>query len=1070
MKKFDRSNIHRGLSTRRRIAFLALTLCLAASVSPLTGQYTLTVNLVGQGSVTLNPPGGSYPGGTVVTLTAQANSGHVFSGWQGALSGYASPRNLTINASVTVTAIFTEIPTPLYPQGIWISAEELDEFPMSGAAWLSLKAAADQPTGDPNLADRANQADVRTMAKGLVYARTGIESYRTEAITACMAAIGTETGGSPPTVSRGLLGYIIAADLVGLPAPEDSIFRAWLRQMLTKSLSGGTLQTVHEKEPNNRGTHCGASRAAIARYLGDEVELARSALVFKGYLGDRQSFAGFTYGSDLSWQADPANPVGINPLGATKEGHSIDGVLPDDQRAKGPFTWPPPTSSDVYEALQGALAHAVILGHAGYDAWSWQDQALLRSFLWLYNEANHVADGDDECLPHLINHYYNTTFPTDIPADPAKNFGWADWTHPPRPRLTINIIGEGQVTLNPPGGVYPHGTIVSLSPAAAPGWTFAGWDGALKGYAKPDSMELDSDRVVTAIFLESARPPYKSSIWISREEVQQLPMSGPAWQNVKTNADKPAGPPNLSNQDDSVNVRIMAKALVYARTGVESYREEVINACMDAIGTEYGGRTLALGRELLAYVISADLVGLPAAQDLVFRNWLRGLLTLQLENLTLQSAHEKRPNNWGTHCGASRAAVAIYLGDRHELARTALIFKGWLGDRSAYAGFSYSSDFSWHADPANPVGINPTGATRDGHSIDGVQPDDQNRCGPFVWPPCKTNYTWEAMQGALALAHILHRQGYGAWKWEDQALRRALEWLHNTIFDDGQNYPARNDDEWLPHLANYFYQTNFPAPPAARPGKNAGWTDWTHGANALALNARAFLEGPFQSGGMHTTLRDKGLLPLQQPFHNAPWHYGGAEHAEAVPEGVVDWVLVELQASPGDPGKTRRAAFIKKDGSIVDLDGRSAVRFYGAAPGNYYIAVYHRNHLAIMSSRAVALEHSAGLYDFTSAQNRAYGTNPMKILSGGVYGMIAGDGNGDGAVNEIDRQSVWRIQNGTAWEYGKSADFNLDGGIDSDDLNFFWRANNGSATQVPGGSLAKPVHISSAPQRSAEDQ
>lgn len=1453
MNRFERSNFHIYFFPLRRMVFLVAGIWLAGAVSPLAAQYTLTVNIVGQGSVTLDPPGGSYPGGTVVTLTAAADTGHVFTGWQGGLSGYANPRNLTINANVAVTAIFTEIPAPLHPQGIWISPAELGELPMNGPAWLSLKAEADLPTGVPDLANRNNQVDVRVMAKGLVYARSGVESYRSEVIAACMAAIGTENGGSPATVARGLIGYIIAADLVGLPSPQDSLFRDWLRQMLTKSLSGGTLQSIHEIDPNNRGTHCGASRAAIARYLGDEVELARSALIFKGYLGDRNAYANFVYGSDLSWQADPANPVGVNPLGALKDGHSIDGVLPDDQRDDGPFTWPPTTVSNVYEALQGALAHAVILHRAGYEVWDWQDQALRRAFDWLYDEANYYADGDDECLPHLINYYYQAGFPTDIPANPAKNIGWTDWTHAPRLTLTVNIVGEGTVILDPPGGLYHSGATVSLTPAADPGWIFAGWDGALKGYAKPDSLMIDSDRVVTAIFIEDPAPLYDSGIWLSSDEALRLPASGAAWQNLKANADKPAGHPNLSNQDDSANVRIMAKALVYARTGEEVYREEVINACMDVIGTEQGGRTLALGRELMAYVIAADMVGLPEVEDGIFREWLRGLLTLQLENYTLQSTQELRPNNWGTHCGASRAAVALYLGDRDELARTALIFKAWLGDRNAYKDFVYSSDFSWHADPANPVGINPPGAMQNGHSIDGVLPDDQNRCGPFTWPPCKTNYAWEGLQGAVALAYLLHRQGYDAWNWQDQALRRALEWLHNTIFNDGQNYPASNDDQWLPHLVNYFYQTSFPAPLGARPGKNAGWTDWTHGpqfnltvniagagsvyldppggqyrngtliklipeaapgyvfvgwsgglsgfarpdsvvldsditvtaifnevptprfasgiwisgdeiaalpdsgaawlnlktradqplgtpnladrssdadvramakalvyaktgipayrtevidacmaaigseaggtglsvgrgaigyviaadlvglpaaqdslfrnwlrgllsqdlsgetlrsaqekkatntgafcaasraaiarylgaaeelgrtalvfkgwlgdrsaysgfsysdfswqadstepvginpagavkqgysidgvlpedqrksgaftwpppqegevydglqgaaaaalilyragydswnwqnrallraldwlytqanypaassdgwlphllnyyyftnfaaplpaglgknvcwtdwthgASSLIVNARVFLEGPFQNGAMQTALRDSGLLPLQQPFHNPPWNYDGAEQVSSIPPGVVDWVLVGLRDSPAGPGKAFRAAFLKSDGSIVDLDGGSAVRFYGVTPGNYHIVVYQRNHLAIMSSLAHPLNNAGSLYNFTSAQTQAYGTDPMVALPGGVYGMISGDGNGDGAINDADRETAWRVQNGTAWEYHKFSDFNLDGGIDIKDLNFFWRIHNGSATQVPGSSLAKPLKLS----------
>ena len=51
------------------------------------------------------------------------------------------------------------------------------------------------------------------------------------------------------------------------------------------------------------------------------------------------------------------------------------------------------------------------------------------------------------------------------------------------------------------------------------------------------------------------------------------------------------------------NVYVLAKALVYVRTGIASYRDTVVKDCMLAIGTETGGRTLALGRELAAYVI-----------------------------------------------------------------------------------------------------------------------------------------------------------------------------------------------------------------------------------------------------------------------------------------------------------------------------------------------------------------------------------------------------------------------------------------------------------------------------------
>jgi hypothetical protein len=140
----------------------------------------------------------------------------------------------------------------------------------------------------------------------------------------------------------------------------------------------------------------------------------------------------------------------------------------------------------------------------------------------------------------------------------------------------------------------------------------------------------------------------------------------------------------------------------------------------------------------------------------------------------------------------------VYLDDAEDLARTAQVFKGYLGDRSSYAGFVFdgpASDLTWQCNPTRPVGINPARCTRSGTLLDGVLPDDQRRAGSYVWPAPQENYVWEALQGLLAQAVILHRAGYPVWGWEDRALLRASRWLH-----DVNRFPAANDDTWLPHL------------------------------------------------------------------------------------------------------------------------------------------------------------------------------------------------------------------------------------------------------------------------------
>jgi alginate lyase len=316
--------------------------------------------------------------------------------------------------------------------GVWISKEEVALLPMAGRAWEALKSAADEPLGPVRLKEKDDRADVLVMARALVFARCGGDRYRQEVADACRAAMGSERGGDCLALGRNLPGYVIAADLVGLPPDLEGEFRAWLRRMLDEPLEGRTLRATHEDRPNNWGTHAGGSRAVVARYLGDSGEIARVAQVFKGWLGDRRTYAGFRF-RESWWQADSSAPVGVNPRGAVREGHSIDGVLPDDQRRAGPFQWPPPKENYVYEALQGALLQAVVLSRAGYDVWEWEDRALLRAFRWLQEEAAYPAEGDDTWQPHLVNRAYGCKLPAPVPSRPGKNVGFTDWTHAPSP-------------------------------------------------------------------------------------------------------------------------------------------------------------------------------------------------------------------------------------------------------------------------------------------------------------------------------------------------------------------------------------------------------------------------------------------------------------------------------------------------------------------------------------------------------------------------------------------------------------------------------------------------------------
>ena len=791
----------------------------------------------------------------------------------------------------------TDIAGPA-PAGIWISAEALASLPTSGPAWEALADEASDECDAVELENQSSSANVCVMAKALVAARTGDRARRAEVLEALSEVAATSGySGSALALGRELTAYVIAADLIGLAQADpdlDRRFRATLRTLLHVGADGGgvsSLTECHEVRPNNWGTHCGASRAAVAAYLGDRALLERVARVFKGWLGDRSAYADFRFGRDRSWQCDPEQPRGINPAGCQRGGHSIDGVLPDDQRRGGGFAWPPRESGRVYDALQGALAMAVLLERQGYDPFSWEDQALLRAFTWLHTQAGSPPEGDDAWQPHVVNHAYGTTFDASVPARPGKNVGWTDWTHgsapdavrraapppppsgsdpepppsdppssgppekkpspppanePPRARAEVRC-SDLECTFDGTGSSDPEGGTLTYrwdfgDGASATGSRASHTYGSAGEYrvtlrvSDPGGAQDETSSTVRVSAPApppppppSAAPPAPSGgLWVSASDIAALPTSGAGWDRLTSAASGSCGSPDLADQDDGTNVCVLAKALVHARTGNTGLRGDVVAALRDvARSGRYSGRALALGRELIAYVIAADVIGLSrvdAGLDREFRDKIRSLLTAPTSSGpgSLVECHEERPNNWGTHCGASRAAVAAYLGDRGELDRVARVFRGWLGDRSAYAGFRYG-DLSWQCDSSRPVGINPRGCTRNGRSLDGVLPDDQRRGGGFSWPPPRENYVYEGLQGALATAVILHQQGYDAFSWEDQALLRAFRWLHEQA-----GYRASGDDTWQPHVVNHYYGTNFPAPSPSSPGKNVGWTDWTH--------------------------------------------------------------------------------------------------------------------------------------------------------------------------------------------------------------------------------------------------
>lgn len=417
-------------------------------VASVTVALTASVLGVGQGTqstATLEDANGHVLDGRAITWESSNTSvasvdanGYVLALAIGTSTITASSEGKNGSAGLTVQSSPPPPPPPPLPppgsiSGSWATAAELAALPTSGTAWDNVKRAADTDLSGGQLGIRDDH-NVRTMAAGLVALRLNSDTYRAKVRESLRGLMANPMYSADPLANLRRLGaYAIAADLIDLKTFDpafDQQFRGWLDQARKHTLDGENTALYHERRPNNWGTHACVARVAAALYLGDSAEVVRAAFVFRGWLGDRTAYTGFSYG-DLWWQADSSQPVGINPVGATKEGHNIDGVLPEEMRRSGTFVWPPPQENYVYTGLEGAIGCAVLLSRRGYDVWNWSNQAMLRAYIWLHQQANYPAVGDDGWQPVIINKIYGTSFPVPSSISPGKNIGWGEWTHQP---------------------------------------------------------------------------------------------------------------------------------------------------------------------------------------------------------------------------------------------------------------------------------------------------------------------------------------------------------------------------------------------------------------------------------------------------------------------------------------------------------------------------------------------------------------------------------------------------------------------------------------------------------------
>lgn len=202
-----------------------------------------------------------------------------------------------------------------------------------------------------------------------------------------------------------------------------------------------------------------------------------------------------------------------------------------------------------------------------------------------------------------------------------------------------------------------------------------------------------------------------------------------------------------------------------------------------------------------------------------------------------------------------------------------------------------------------------------------------------------------------------------------------------------------------------------------------------------------------------------GQFPLTDPYTTVPYSTNG--NFVFVPSttpsittqtildnnNIVDWIFVELRN--GSTGSTSvvysKSGLLKQDGTIINPSG-TPFSIKNLSPGNYFVAIKHRNHIGFMTGNSISIPNAV-LLNLTNGSFTLYGSDPLRQVSSGVYSMWTGDGNADTAVDSGDLNGIYPINGSIVDEYNKF-DVNLDGSVDSGDLNVIYPINGSVMQQI----------------------
>ncbi len=466
-------------------------------------QRTLTVNTAGFGAVSLNPPGGVYNDGTVVTLTAQSATGFRFTGWSGDLIGSSNSTTIRMDANKTVTAAFNLLPAAI-----------VHEETLTGSAsnWATLTTSTSLTGVSGHLYLAA--ISMRPKVSVLSVSGLGLSWKLVKSKCAGRNTTGIEVWMAQGTPNMPQQGTVTAAFT---NVPVTSVITVSRYSGVAASNPIGNTLTGNTRGMNASGACTGGVDSSLysfnlATTMNGAIVYAAAALKARTHTPG----AGYVERTEVR-QASGVNTSGVAVIDKTAASASMITV-------NGAFDSVVDWAVAALE-IKPQVVTQLTLNKVGSGSVTLNPPGTPVSSGGVYNQGTVVVvtaqNGAGFRFTGWSGDLIGSSNPAAITMNGNKNVT-ATFTAVQR-TLTVNTVGLGNVSLNPAGGVYLDGTVVTLTETPATGFQFSGWSDALTGAANPATITMDADKNVTAKFtanpninLAKNRPVTASSSYTGR--------------------------------------------------------------------------------------------------------------------------------------------------------------------------------------------------------------------------------------------------------------------------------------------------------------------------------------------------------------------------------------------------------------------------------------------------------------------------------------------------------------------------------------------------------------------------